>query len=113
MAPVEKPALFSWIVKLSRVSAGRMGEEDRQECLSHRLAFSGANQGEEFVAGLLIVAEAAKHGAGHCRAVLLLNTAHLHTEMARFDDYTHTLRTDFFLNGFGNLAGHALLDLQP
>src|SRR6266850_3391601 len=113
MAPVEKPALFSWIVKLSRVSAGRMGEEDRQECLSHRLAFSGANQGEEFVAGLLIVTEAAKHGAGYSRAVLLLNTAHLHAQVARLDDDADTLGTDFFLNRLSNLAGHAFLDLQP
>src|SRR6266850_4535775 len=59
------------------------------------------------------MSETAKHGAGHSRTVLLFNAAHLHTQVACFDDHTHTLGTNFFLNGLCDLAGHALLNLQP
>src|ERR1700687_4382572 len=72
----------------------------------------GADQCQEFVAGLLVFAESAEHGTGNRRAVLLFDTAHLHAQVAGFDDHTHTLRRDFFLDRFGDLTRHALLNLQ-
>src|SRR5258708_2300133 len=76
------------------------------------LALSRADQREKLVARLLIVTESAEHSAGHCRTVLLLHAAHLHTEMPGFDNHANTLRSDFFLDGLRDLAGHALLNLQ-
>src|SRR5712664_3331569 len=76
------------------------------------LALSRADQREKLVARLLIVAESAEHSAGHCRTVLLLHAAHLHAEMAGFDNHANTLRSDFFLDGLRDLAGHAFLNLQ-
>src|SRR6202158_6422479 len=76
------------------------------------LAFSGANQGQELVASLLVVAETAEHGAGDGLAVLFFDTAHLHAQMARLDDDADTFGTDLALNGLCNLAGHALLNLE-
>ncbi len=70
------------------------------------------NEGQKFVARLLVVAEAAEHGAGHGLAVLFFDAAHLHAKVARLDDYPNAFGADFFLNGGGNLAGEALLDLQ-
>src|SRR5260370_6809098 len=75
-------------------------------------ALSRADQREKLVARLLIVTESAEHSAGHCRTVLLLHAAHLHAEMAGFDNHANTLRSDFFLDGLRDLAGHALLNLQ-
>ena len=71
-----------------------------------------AHQGQEFVPGLLVVAEGAEHGAGDRLAVLLFHSAHLHAEVARFNDHAHALRADFLGDGVGDLAGHALLNLQ-
>src|SRR5260370_2273038 len=76
------------------------------------LAVSRADQREKLVARLLIVTESAEHSAGHCRTMLLLHAAHLHTEMAGLDNQANTVRSDFFLDGLGDLAGHALLNLQ-
>src|ERR1700674_2632484 len=76
------------------------------------LALSGTDEGEKLVARLLVVTEGTEHGAGHRRAVLLFHAAHLHTEMAGFDNHADTLRGDFFLEGLRDLAGHALLNLQ-
>ena len=45
--------------------------------------------------------------------MLFLNAAHLHAQMAGFDDYADALRSDFFLDRFRDLAGHAFLNLQP
>jgi len=70
------------------------------------------DESEKFVAGLLVVAEGTEHGAGHRLAVLLFHTAHLHAEMAGLDDDANTLRNNFFFDGFGDLASHALLNLQ-
>src|SRR2546430_14827065 len=71
------------------------------------------NEREKFIARLLVVAESAEHGAGDGLAMLFLNAAHLHAQMAGFDDYADALRSYFFLDRFRNLAGHALLNLQP
>src|SRR5438552_6762102 len=76
------------------------------------LVVVAGHQGRKLVARLLVVAEFAEHGAGYCLAVLFFHAAHLHAEMARFDDHADTLRRNLFLNGFSDLAGHALLDLQ-
>src|SRR5258708_25234060 len=80
--------------------------------LELNLGVLAAHKSEKFVARLLIVTESAEHSTGNCRTVLLLHAAHLHTQMAGFDDYADTLRSDFFLDGLRDLTGHALLDLQ-
>src|SRR5258708_30660002 len=72
----------------------------------------GADQCQEFVAGLLVFAESAEHGTGNRRAVLLFDTAHLHAQVAGFHDPTHALRRDFFLGRFCALTHHSLLNLQ-
>src|SRR5437868_766616 len=70
------------------------------------------NQGQEFSSGLLLVAEAAQHGRCDCGGVLLLHASHHHAEVAGFDDHTYALGLDRFLNGFRNLCGQALLNLE-
>src|SRR5229473_7352031 len=80
--------------------------------LELNLGVLAAHKSEKFVARLLIVTESAEHSTGNCRTVLLLHAAHLHTQMAGFDDYADALRSDFFLDGLRDLTGHALLDLQ-
>src|SRR6266851_3594067 len=67
---------------------------------------------QKLIARLLIVTKRAEHGAGDGLAMLLFHAAHLHTQMAGFDNHANTLRSDFFLDGLGNLTGHALLNLQ-
>src|SRR6476661_3377077 len=59
------------------------------------------------------MAERAEHRARYGLAVLLFHAAHLHAKMARFNDDADTLRRYFFFNRLCNLAGHALLNLQP
>jgi len=44
--------------------------------------------------------------------VLFFDAAHHHAEMAGLDDYANALRLDYFLDGFGDLSGEALLNLQ-
>src|SRR5882762_7088878 len=75
-------------------------------------ALSGADQREKLVARLLIVTESAKHGASHRRAMLFFHAAHLHAEVAGFDNHSDTLRSNFFLDGFRDLARYAFLNLQ-
>src|SRR2546430_6729406 len=53
-----------------------------------------------------------EHGASDGLPMLLFHSAHLHAEMAGFDNHADTLRSDFFLDGLGDLAGKALLNLQ-
>src|SRR6266446_3305332 len=67
---------------------------------------------QKLIARLLIVTKRAEHGAGDGLAMLLFHAAHLHAQMAGFDNHANTLRSDFFLDGLGNLTGHALLNLQ-
>src|SRR5713226_6546850 len=76
------------------------------------LALSRADQRQKFVARLLIVTERTEHGAGDSLAMLFFHAAHLHAEMASFDNHADALRSDFFLDGLRDLAGHALLNLQ-
>src|SRR5713226_5034787 len=83
-----------------------------EKCADLRLGILPAHERQKFVARLLIVAESAEHGAGHCGPVLLLHAAHLHAEMASFDNHADTLGGDFFLYGVRDLAGHALLNLE-
>ena len=44
--------------------------------------------------------------------MLFLDAAHHHAEVAGFDDYAHALGLNYFLDGFSDLSGEALLDLQ-
>src|SRR6202034_1514910 len=44
--------------------------------------------------------------------MLLLNSAHHHAQVTGLDDYADALRFDHLLNGFGDLGGEALLNLQ-
>src|SRR5579862_4997104 len=70
-----------------------------------------ADEGEEFVAGVLLL-EDADHGRGDRRGVLLLDAAHHHAEVAGFDDNSHALRGDDVLDGVGDLTREALLHLE-
>src|SRR6266478_1097831 len=76
------------------------------------LALRGADEREKLVTSLLVVTERAEHGARHCRTMLLFDAAHLHAEMAGFDDHADALRRDLFLDGVRDLAGQTLLNLQ-
>src|SRR5262245_3088944 len=44
--------------------------------------------------------------------MLLFDATHHHAEMAGFNDHADALRIDGSLDGFSNLCGHALLNLQ-
>ena len=44
--------------------------------------------------------------------MLLFHAAHLHAQVARFDDDAHAFRADLVGDGVRDLAGHALLNLQ-
>src|SRR5438067_1032947 len=77
-----------------------------------KLGILPAHEREKLVSGLLIVTESAEHGASDGLPMLLFHSAHLHAEMAGFDNHADTLRSDFFLDGLGDLAGKALLNLQ-
>src|SRR5579871_1682299 len=58
-------------------------------------------------------AEAAEHRACTRGRVLLLDSAHRHAEVRRFDDHRDAERIDFFADRLGDLVRHSLLDLQP
>src|SRR5437867_3312797 len=70
------------------------------------------NQGQEFGSSLLLIAEAAQHGRCDCGGVLLLYASHHHAEMTGFDNHPHALGLNGFLNGFCDLRGQALLNLE-
>src|SRR5467141_985605 len=93
--------------------AESLGKSGQTGMSGSPLALSGADQSEKLVPRLLIVTEGTKHGAGDGLAMLLFHAAHLHAEMAGFDNHADPLRSDFFLDGLRDLAGHALLNLQP
>src|SRR5205807_9228410 len=77
-----------------------------------KLGTLAAHEREKLVARLLIVTESAEHGASDGLSMLFFHAAHLHAEMAGFDNHADTLRGDFFLDGLRDLAGQALLNLQ-
>src|SRR5580704_17485294 len=79
--------------------------------LSRRLRPWRIDQREEFVAGLLVFAEVAQHGARGRGGVLFFDAAHYHAEMAGFDDDADAGRVEFLLDGGCDLAGEALLNL--
>src|SRR6266567_7756287 len=68
---------------------------------------------QKLVTGLLVVAEGPEHGAGNRLAMLFFHAAHLHAEVTSFDNHANALWSDFLLNRFRDLAGHAFLNLQP
>ena len=60
-----------------------------------------------------VVVEHAQHGAGHRRRRLLLHAAHRHAQVGALADDGHAERGHRVVDGLGDLAGHALLQLQP
>ena len=72
-----------------------------------------ADQRQEFRARFLFFAEAAQHGRSHGGGVLLFDSAHHHAEMPRFNHDAYSLRFDRILDGFCDLRGQTLLNLQP
>src|SRR5215472_8292471 len=76
---------------------------------SRLLAF---DEGEKFVAGLLVFAEGAEHGAGDGGGLLLFDATHDHAEMAGFDDDANAFGAELFFDGAGDLISEALLNLQ-
>src|SRR6202158_2353798 len=63
-----------------------------------KLGIFPAHECEKLVPRLLIVAKCAEHGAGDGLAMLLFHAAHLHAEMAGFDNHADAFRADFFLD---------------
>jgi hypothetical protein len=72
-----------------------------------------ADERKQLVAGFVIVAESAEHGAGDGAGVLFLNAAHHHTEMTSLADHADSPGFDQFLYSFGNLLCETFLDLEP
>ena len=70
-------------------------------------------QGQKLVPGLLTLAEAAQHGAGHCPGVLLFHAAHHHAEVAGLADNADAFGVQNSLNRLGDLLRQPLLHLQP
>src|SRR5215831_4193163 len=54
-----------------------------------------ADERQELVTGLLVMAESPEHRAGNGLAALLFHAAHLHAQVTSFDDHAHTLRNNF------------------
>src|SRR6185369_5853886 len=75
-------------------------------------SFPFAHQIEEFVAGILIVFETAKHRARYRNGMLLFHAAHDHAKMLRFNDYRNAARMNFVIDGFGDLRGQPFLHLK-
>jgi len=73
---------------------------------------SPPHQVQKFVAGVLIVLEAAEHRARDGSRVLFLDAAHDHTQMLGFDHNGHALWFNSVVNDFGDLHRQALLHLQ-
>ena len=78
-----------------------------------QICASGADEGEELVAGLELCFEDAQHGRGDCGGVLFFYTAHHHAEVFRLEDDGYSLRIDGFGNGIGDLTRQTLLHLKP
>src|SRR5205807_5080852 len=59
-----------------------------------KLGTLAAHEREKLVARLLIVTESAEHGASDGLSMLFFHAAHLHAEMAGFDNHADTLRSE-------------------
>jgi hypothetical protein len=69
-------------------------------------------QRQEFVSGLLAVAERSQHSACHRARVLLLDSTHHHAEVPSLTNHAYAQRVKDFLNRLRNLLRHPLLNLQ-
>src|ERR1041385_666469 len=67
---------------------------------------------QELVSGILIFLKDAEHRACDGNRILLLDAAHDHAKMLRFNYHSHTTRVNFVINGFSDLSREALLDLE-
>src|SRR5579863_2564929 len=85
---------------------------DRSQLRWKLLDLATADQRQELVPGLLVLAKDAQHRARRCHRVLLLDAPHHHAEMPRFDDDADALRAQPLLDGVRDLAGQPLLNLQ-
>src|SRR5882672_3420763 len=70
------------------------------------------DHGQEFAAGLAVVAEGAQHAAGHHGDVGLVHAARGHALVRRLDDDGDATRLQDVLQGVGDLRRELLLDLQ-
>src|SRR5271165_6026606 len=75
--------------------------------------FSGflANQRKEFIAGFLFL-ELSQHRAGYRARVLLLNSAHHHTQVLGFQNHADAKRFELLQQALSDLLGQAFLNLQ-
>lgn len=64
-----------------------------------------ADERQELIARLLVMAESSEHRAGNGLPALFLDATHLHAQMTSFHNHTHALRSNLLLNRLGNLAG--------
>jgi hypothetical protein len=112
-------AALAWVARAGK-EHDREGREEnprrslRKASLAIFLDSVGAlaDQGEELGSGFFFLAETAEHRGRHGGGVLLLDSAHHHAQVAGFDDNADALGFDYFLDGFGDLGGEALLNLQ-
>src|SRR4029079_8559118 len=79
-----------------------------------KAAYSSARSGtatrrvgerEELLARSLIGTEQTANRAGDCLGVLLLDAAHHHAEVIRFDDHPNALRLEHIVDRAGDLFG--------
>src|SRR3989304_133622 len=98
---------------MSSPPPSRMAKESPDLQHNRKLRFGMADdQGEEFFPRLLLLSEAAEHGAGNRLRMLLLDPAHHHAQMPRLDDHSHSLGANLFHQGLRNLRRQPLLNLE-
>ena len=70
------------------------------------------NQLQKLQPGLRLTAEGAQHRTSDGQGVLFFDAPHHHAEVSGFDDHAHPIRVELRFQGFGDLHGEPLLDLQ-
>lgn len=81
------------------------------QALTLKRCFSFPNQGKKLISGLLL-SEGPQHRGRDRGRMLLLNSAHHHTEVSGFNDNSNTERIDRTLQRFSDLSCQTLLHLQ-
>src|SRR5712692_9221615 len=74
---------------------------------------TAVHQSQEFVARLRVLEQCAAQGARYGLRVLLLDPAHHHAEVGRFDHHADAAGVEHLHERIGHLVGEALLYLQP
>ena len=72
---------------------------DRLICVAPTMA----DEFQEFIAGLLLLAKNTKHFTGNGHGILPFYSPHGHTKMAGFHNNAHPMRLEFIVKSMGNL----------